>query len=186
LTVTRFATVRDLFDEFPTLKHSVKITPGDDEPIAFVRGLASEGKLREAAAICAFLLRRREAVWWACECLRSRPGIAAADDQALLAAEHWARSPSEEGRDIAQKWGLAGDQTAPSTWAAHAAGYTSGTLTLQGLEPVRVQKHLTVECARCAVLMAETKLDQKDIPAFLQGCVDAAIKLLEAPPPAGR
>lgn len=186
LTATRFATMRDLYDELPAIRHSVPLKPGDEEPLAFVRALAKAGKLREASAICAFLMRRREAVWWACQCLRSRPGLAAADDQALLAAEHWARSPSEEARDIAAKWGAAGEQTAPSSWAAHAAGFTSGSVGAGAEGPIRVPAHLTADSARCAILMCEPKLAQMAIPGFLQECVDRALSLLEAPPGAPR
>lgn len=184
MTATRFATIRDLFEEFPTLAQSAKPDSSDVAPVAHVRRLVREGRRREAVAICAYLLRRREAVWWSCQCLRLRPGIVSEDNKALLAAEHWARTPSEEARDIAQKWGLSGDQTAPATWAAHAAGYTNGTMALQWLEPVRVQKHLTVDSARCAVLLAETKLEQKDVPGFLEDCVNAALNLLEQSQPA--
>ena len=143
MTATRFETMRDLFDEFPSLKHSVKLKPGDEEPVAEVHRLTAAGRLREASALCAFLLRRREAVWWACQCLRLRPGLIEADDQPLRAAEHWVRTLSEEARDVAAKWGAAGDQQAPQTWAAHAAGYSSGTIGAGVDGPVRVPPHLT-------------------------------------------
>ena len=152
MTATRFETMRDLFDEFPSLKHSVKLKPGDEEPVAEVHRLTAAGRLREASALCAFLLRRREAVWWACQCLRLRPGLIEADDQP------------------------------PQTWAAHAAGYSSGTIGAGVDGPVRVPPHLTAESARCAILLAETRLEQKDAPAFLKQCIDAALALLTAQP----
>lgn len=181
MIATRFPTMRDLFEEFPSLKNSTKAMADEAEPLAIVSKLAQSGRGREAVAICAFLLRKREAVWWACQCLRLRPVLALPDDQALRAAEHWARSPSEEARDVAAKWGAAGDQTAPSTWVAHAAGFSGGSVGTGVEGPIRAPAHLTAESARCALLLAEPKLEQKDIPAFQQACVDAAMALLTAP-----
>lgn len=186
MTATRFPTMRDLYDEFPTLMNSAKLVPGNDEPVAFVRRMADEGKLREAVAICAFLLRRREAVWWACQCLRSKPGLAGPDDQAILAAEHWARAPSEEARDIAAKWGVAGDQADPTTWAAHAAGYSGGSVGTGVDGPIRVPPHLTAESARVALLLCETRLPMQEIPEFQHECIDAALRLLTAPRQSGQ
>lgn len=186
VTATHFHTTRDLFDAFPTVKNSVKIVPGDEEPVAAVRKLADSGQLREASALCAYLLRRREAVWWACRSLRLRPGLADADDQALRAAEHWAQSPSEEARDVAAKWAAVGDQAAPQTWAAYAAGYSGGTLGEGFQRPVRVPVHLTAESARLAVLLCEARLGLPEAQSFLRECVDAALVLLAEPPKAGR
>ncbi len=173
--LTRFSTTRALFDEFPTLRQAARILPGEDEPVAFVRKLAGEGKLREAVAICAYILRKREAVAWTCHCLRSRPQLAPPDDQAILAAEAWVARPDEEARDIAHRWGQAGDQNKPTTWAAYAAGFTSGNLAVTHEGPIRMPGHLTAESARVALVLAETQMELDEAKVFLKGCLDAAL-----------
>ena len=139
----RFATARALFDEFPTLSRSAKVEIGDEHPVALVKATAAAGKLREATAICSYVLPRREAVWWVCHCIRMRPQAIPAGDQALLAAEAWAHEPSEKTRDIAAQWGKAGDQHAATTWAAAAAGFTGGNLTGNPEQVVRPTPYMT-------------------------------------------
>lgn len=184
--MNRFVTARALFEEFPTLPQAVKIAPSDEEPVAFVRGLLAAGKLREASAVCAYLLPKREAVWWVCHCLRARSDIIPANDPALLAAEAWAREPTEEARDVAAQWGKAADQQAPTTWAAHAAGFSSGNLAVLPEGPIRVPPHLTAESARVAILLAECKLEPDAVADFLRACIAAAMRYFDSAAQAGR
>ena len=58
----RFATVRALFETFPEVARQIGAAPTDQTPTEFLRGLASQGKLDEAATVCAYLLPRREAI----------------------------------------------------------------------------------------------------------------------------
>jgi hypothetical protein len=176
---TRFSTTRALFDEFPTLRQAARVMPNDDEPIDFVRKLAAAGKLRDAVAICAYILRRREAVHWTCRCLRAKPELVPPDDQAILAAEAWVARPGEAARDIAHRWGQASDQLRPTTWAAYAAGFTSGNLAVTHEGPIRVPAHLTAESARVALVLAETSFEGEEAQTFLRQCLDQALHALE-------
>ena len=175
----RFTTANALFAEFPTLAKAVKVAATDHDPRAFVRTVAADGKLREAVAICAYLMPKREAVLWTCHSLRSRPQLIPAGDQALLAAEAWAREPNEEARDIAAQWGKAADQQEPTTWAAYAAGFTSGNLAVMPEGPIRTPPHLTAESARVALLLAECKLEGEAAREFLRGCLATALRHLD-------
>ena len=156
----------------------MRLVPTDDDPVAFVNAAAEAGKLREAAAMCAYLLPKRDAVWWVCRALRSRPGLIEPADQALLAAEAWARETTEEARDVADRWARASDQQAPPTWAAYAAGFTSGNLAVMPDGPIRTPGHLTGECARVAMVFAECRLDLPEARSFLREAVDAALRWL--------
>jgi hypothetical protein len=174
----RFVTARAAFEEFPTLAKAVRLEPTDDDPRDFVRAAMAAGKLRDAAAVCAYLLAKRDAVWWVCRSLRSRPGLIEPASQALLAAEAWAREPTEEARDIAEKWAKASDQQAPATWVAYAAGFTSGNLAVLPDGPVRTPGHLTGDCARVALVFAECRLEAEPARAFLREVVEAALRWL--------
>ena len=176
--MTRFESTKALFDEFPTLRKAVTLAPTDEDPVGFVRAAVNAGKLRDAAAVCAYLLPKRDAVWWVCRALRSRPGLIDPGDQALLAAETWARETSEEARDIADQWAKASDQQAPATWAAYAAGFTSGNLAVMPDGPVRTPAYLTAECSRVALVFAECRLAPDEARSFLREVVEAALRWL--------
>src|SRR5229473_3186356 len=70
----RFATARALYETFPEVSEQIKVAPTDQFPIDFLKDLVSKDKLDEAVAFCAYLLPRREAVWWACTCARASLG----------------------------------------------------------------------------------------------------------------
>ena len=97
----------------------------------------------------------------------------------LFRSEAWARDPTEEARDLAARWGKAGDQHAAATWAANAASFTSGNLTGNPDQVVRPPASMTPECVRVALLFVEEKLDLNDGKVFVQACIDAALRFLE-------
>ena len=90
---------------------------------AFLDLLMARELFPDAACLLAYALPKRDAVWWACLCVRH---VAAADTPpadlaALEAAERWVTEPQEANRRAAMRAaeGLA-FQTAAS-WAAVAA-----------------------------------------------------------------
>jgi hypothetical protein len=179
IAMTRFATMRALFEEYPNLADAVGVAPTDEPPTTFVRKIAATGALREAVAICAYLLRRRDAVAWTCRCLRSKPELAPPEDQAILAAEAWLRRPDEEACDVAFRWGQASDQSAPTTWAAYAAGFASGYILVEGDKVARTPSYLTWESARVAMALVETRLAPEQARAFLSLSLSQALERLE-------
>ena len=105
----------------------------------FARGLAEAGKFGDAATFCAYLLPRRESVWWACRSVRTLLGdCAQGDAPCLLAAEAWAQKPDEEHREAALRLGEAGDGDDAATWLAKAAGWAGGMIAANPKNPVPV------------------------------------------------
>src|SRR5690349_11314066 len=98
----RFATAEALFETFPELLQKMTARPNEQGPMVFLKGLVTAGKIEDAVTFCAYLLPRREAVWWACGCLRRSLGQLAGDRAAALAAaEAWVREPDDERRQAA-------------------------------------------------------------------------------------
>ena len=65
----RFPTVADLYDAFPAAQDDVGIEPSGEPSLTFLRALvAREAWIRHS--FCAYLLPRREAVWWGCQSVR--------------------------------------------------------------------------------------------------------------------
>ena len=66
----RFATARALFDSFTMANSRISVPPTDEPALDFLRGLVSQDKLDDAVSFCAYLLGRRECVWWGCRSVR--------------------------------------------------------------------------------------------------------------------
>lgn len=177
----RFATARALFETFPQSVTGIATTPTDEHPVAFLQKLAAAGKLDDAVAFCAYLLPRREAVWWACGCVRALSGdIAQSEAACLLAAEAWVYEPDDERRQAALKLGMESDSNAPLTWLALAAGWSGGMLSSHPEMPAPVPPYMTARAARIAVqLSAHYMKDKSRLPAQLQACITDGIKLAE-------
>ena len=77
MTRVRFATAIDLFETFPEVSKTIGVPPTDKPPLDFLRGLSAQGRLEDAVTFCAYLLPRREAVWWSCASVRALSGNAA-------------------------------------------------------------------------------------------------------------
>src|SRR2546430_1764391 len=122
MTLIRFTTVRDLFEAFPAARDDIKAKPSDDPPLVFMRKLIESETPEDAVALCAYMLPRREAVWWACKCVRALGGSRSGEEeQALRAAEYWVQEPGEERRREALRIGTDGSRDAPTSWLALAA-----------------------------------------------------------------
>lgn len=180
MTRVRFSTARALFESFPEVSKKVSVAPTDQFPIEFLKGLASQGKLDDAVAFCAYLLPRREAVWWACGCVRALLGdIKQSTAAALLAAEAWVHEPEDGRRQAALDIGTKGDSNDPLTWVALAAGWSAGMLFAHPTKSVAMPQYMTARAARIAITIGALKVKKDDRPARLQTCIAEGIRLAE-------
>src|ERR1700758_3958241 len=117
MTTLRFAVASEVFEAFPTARNDIAAKPTSQPPLVFLRALAGGPTPDDALAFCAYLLPRREAVWWACQCVRALLGQPTEEDQvALQAAEAWVYEPDEERRRAALAIGRTAERNAASTW----------------------------------------------------------------------
>jgi hypothetical protein len=176
----RFATTQALFESFPDLVKKIGAEPADQCPIAFLRALMSQGKLDAAVAFCAYLLPRREAVWWACGCVRALlEDIPRDEAHGLLAAEAWVYDPNDECRRAALAIGNDGTSGNPLTWLALAAGWSGGLLSAHPKAPRPMPPHLTAQAIRVAVLISAYRLSKGQRAARLKACIAEGIELAE-------
>jgi hypothetical protein len=173
----RFATVRALFESFPEALQHIGAAPTDEAPIAFLKRLAAEGKPDHANAVCAYVLPRREAVWWGCESARTLLGDRSRSETAeLVAAEAWVREPTEENRRTALDIGTKAASNEPMTWLALAAGWSSGTFAST---PFPVPAHMTARGVYVALLICSRIVSANERPSRLQRCIAEGIRLAE-------
>jgi hypothetical protein len=177
----RFATARALFETFPKSVTNIAAAPTDEPPVLFLRKLATAEKVEDAVTFCAYLLPRREAVWWACGCARTLLGeIAHSQAACLLAAEAWVSEPDDQHRQAALELGMQSDSNDPLTWLALGAGWSGGMLSSHPQMSALVPPFMTARAARIAVqLSAHFAKKKNELPAHLQACIAEGIKLAE-------
>jgi len=174
----RFSTARDLFQAFPTALDDMAARPSDRGSLEFVRDLAGGATPEDAITFSAYLLGRREAVWWGHQCLNTLPDRLAPEDLSLLAlAEDWVRRPEEATRIAALDAGMASKTRTPGVWIALAAGWSGGSMIGPDSMPVTPPPYLTAKAVNAGVLSVLARVDRNERAARLHSFVDMAIRL---------
>jgi len=173
----RFTTARELFEAFPTARDDIGAEPTDEGPWAFLKTLLASPTPEDAIAFCAYLLPRREAVWWACQCVRVlAPPRDEAEQAALDTAETWVREPEESRRRVALQLGMTSERQSPATWLLLAAGWSGGSM-VEGEHPVPAPSHLTAKAARAAILIALARKGVGERATQLRACIEGGVQL---------
>jgi len=174
----RFSTAREVFEAFPAARADIEAEPSDDPPQLFVEALLDSPTPEDAIGFSAYMLPRREAVWWTCQCLRALDSMPPAEEGAAIqSAETWVREPEEHRRRAALEIGERGDNRSPATWAALAAAWSGGNMMREG-QPVQAPPHLTAKAARAAVLIALARVPARQRGSQLRACVEHALSLV--------
>jgi hypothetical protein len=110
----------------------------------YLEALIAAGRWHDAIRFLAWALPRREAVWWACQCIRAAnlPPGPPEDARALEAAEKWAASATEDHRRAAFAAGQTVNFETPAALAALAAFWSGGSLSQPRLPVVPPAEHL--------------------------------------------
>jgi hypothetical protein len=182
----RFLTARDVFDAFPTAGDDIEAAPTEIAPVDFLRGLLASGTPEDAIGFCAYLLPKREAVWWGCSCLRGlagqREGQGLSENRCLAAAEAWVKEPQHNRRIEAMRLGMVAPRSDPATWLALATAWSGGDITDNPQSPVPAPPHLTAKAIRAAVLIALARSPTQERRTQLATCIDNGVKLLQRRP----
>jgi hypothetical protein len=177
----RFASAQALFEAFPEVSKKISAAPTDHFPIDYMKRLTSEGKVEDAVTFCAYLLPRREAVWWACGCARDFLGdIPQRQAVGLFAAEAWVYDPDDEHRHAALEIGTNGDSNNPLTWLALGAGWSGGLLDSNPKKPVPMPQYMTARAVHIAIQISALRVKRDQRAARLADCVAEGIKLAES------
>jgi hypothetical protein len=99
-------------------------------PAEFLDALLAAGLHADAVHFLAHGMPRREAVWWACVCVRAsmEPAPPPTAPAAIAAAETWCRDPSEPHRRAAHAAAEATKYEHPAGLAALGAFFSGGSL----------------------------------------------------------
>jgi len=180
MSTARFTSTQQVFEAFPTLPGDLTAAATDELPLIFLDKLAATPTPEDAVSFSAYLLPKREAVWWASQCVRQMGSpVNRAEEVALLTAEAWVRDPEEHRRVAALDLGLNGDHKLPGSWVALAAGGAGGTMTIGQMPGPPVPVHLCARAARSAVLIALARMPFRERPGYIVKCVALCRKLYE-------
>lgn len=180
MTRVRFPTTNALFEAFPELSKHISTPPSDQFPIDYLKALALTTSFLDALVFCAYLLPRREAVWWACGCVRDAlHEIPASRSAGLLAAEAWVSQPDNDRREAALNISNQADEHDPITWLARAAGWSGGFLLSHPQKQIPMPPYMTPRALRMALGLSFSKIKPEEQPARLKLWIAEGIKLAE-------
>lgn len=139
----------------------------DQSPAQAVAALVAAQQFAPAVKLLAWALGRREAVWWACECVQAELDADAPPEEraALDAAHKWAASPSEENRRAAHAEAEKTGYGTPAGQAAVAAFWSGGSLAPPKLAVVPPPEHLLPTAVANAVILAVVQREPLAVPA---------------------
>jgi hypothetical protein len=173
-------TAAEVCQRFAAGEGAKKLLRDGAAPRAFLDALVGAGEFPDAARFLAHALPKREAVWWACQCVRQAgaPDAPPPVKAALEAAERWAADPSEENRRQAQAAAEAAELKTPAGCAAMAAFMSGGSLAPPNVPAVPPGEHLTAHFVAGAVMLAAVQAAPEKAPEkyrkFLALGVDVA------------
>jgi hypothetical protein len=171
----RFASAHSVFETFPDLTYVATRPTNDVDPLAHARALSTSSRPSDAILFISHLLPRREAVWWAIQCVRALTPAGDADE-ALRAAETWVRTPEEDNRRTAQRVANASDRRKPTTWLAFAAGCSGGSLLPTDQTPVPPPPGACAMAVNTAIMLAIAAGDPVGVVRRIAACVAAGIR----------
>jgi hypothetical protein len=186
---TRFLTARDLYEAFPIAADDVGVEANDEGAIAFLQDLIEKQNWDAAISYCAYLLPRREAVWWGCQSVRALAPPDNREAAALRIAEEWVHKPEEEQRLNALAIGRQSNYRAATTWLALGAGWAGPSMppgSLAGFEGavppaddawLPIPPDYTAKAVRSGILIAASKLAPQQRTELLKRCVAEGSRL---------
>jgi hypothetical protein len=152
-----------------------------DEPAPeqFVERLARAKLYADATRFLAYALPERQAVWWACLCVRSVPTCKAT--LAIKSAEAWVRDPTESNREAAlsaggkHKFEMPG---APAAWTAMAAGWSGGAAAIDAEDVPEPPRHLTAHAGSGAILLVAT-MEPDEAEKVYRRCLETGVQIAQ-------
>jgi len=134
-------------------------------PLQFLRALIEKELHPDAIQLIAHYLPKRQAVWWACQCIKSTFGPKTTPQMkaAVEAAEKWVAQPTEENRRAAQQSAELEESGSPANVVGLAAAFSEQPPAADARIRDK-QQYMTAKLAAAAVLLAATSDAEKAKP----------------------
>ena len=171
----RFNDANDVFEAFPTLGRFAPAPTEPSEPLDYARRLNGMPPPQAAIAFISHLLPRREAVWWAAQCV-SAIIDGAAQDEGFKLATRWVREPDDALRREALAYAESHDLNLAATWLARAVGYSGGSLAAPDQPPALPAPDACAQSVNAAVIVAATRTPSPMILPWIRACAEAGVR----------
>jgi hypothetical protein len=141
---------------FPLSEAAAKLLREDMRPDPFLDLLIAQEHHADAVRCLAHAMPVREAVWWACLCVRQERGAAVPPPAAAAqqVAEAWVRGPSDEKRRAAHAAAQAAGVGTPVGLTCEAVFFSEGSLGSAEFQAVPPPEHLAATMAANAIILA--------------------------------
>lgn len=162
-------TAQELLDQFELYEEGAEahLVP-DTAPQISIERLAEAGFYLDAIKLLAHGLPKRESVWWSCLAARAvqKPDTDEDNINALIAAEAWAKAPTEENRLRCRLLGEKTKHKTAASWAATAACWSTGSMAAEGEPEIQTPEYLFAHAVAGAVSIAATEADGDNLDEF--------------------
>ena len=165
----------------------VEVADDQQEPEKVIQTLGEKEEYLDAIRLRAFLLPKRDAVWWGCISVRDEieNDLDPAQTAALGAAVQWVTDPTEENRRAAEDASNSVKNQGSGGMLALAAFWSEGSVGPPSAPHVPADDRLVCQGVSAALITAAYTGDADKAPARLQAFLDKG-KLVaagELPPP---
>jgi hypothetical protein len=126
------------------------------KPRPFLEVLIEKRLDDDAVMLMAHAMPKREAIWWACQCIRLANGATLAPPASglIAEAEAWVAKPTDELRRKTFEMAEGANFDPPAGFLGMAVFFSSGSLSLPNLPPVPPKEHLAAGMVGNAVKVA--------------------------------
>lgn len=128
---------------------ALKLLTAEQTPRQFFDALVAADLFADAMRYLAYVLPKREAVWWAHQSVAAHDAKAARP--VLRCVAEWVIQPTEETRRAAQAAAQVAGPTTPSGLTARAVFWSGGSIAPVGATPVVPGAHLTPQAVAMAI-----------------------------------
>jgi hypothetical protein len=148
-------TAAEICKNFPLSVPAGKLLRDKMQPRPFLDLLIEKEHYADAARFLAHTMPKREAIWWACLCMRPERGAKVPPPTAAAhkAAEAWVVDPSDEKRRAAHDAAQAKEVAPPAALACEAVFFSGGSLAPPKMQVVPPPENLTATMAANAVIL---------------------------------
>lgn len=182
---------REVCAQFELTAEARTLLDEQQSPDAFLDLLLKHGHLPDAIRLLAFGLPKREAVWWACQCVRDclLPDAPPKFLEAVKAAEEWVKKPTEENRWAAKDPGERAGYDKAAAWPALGAFWSGGSMVPAHLPAMAPGPTFTGMAVSGAVLLGAVQRDPANAMELYKRYIDMGIDIANGgtgkPRPAG-
>jgi hypothetical protein len=163
-----------------------KLLDQQTPPADYLAKLNEAGMGEDAVRFLAYALPKREAVWWACQCIReANVDSGETGKAALLAAAVWASDPSEDNRRAAHAAAEKAQGT-PESFAALGAFLSGGSMTPPEAAAVKPAEDFTPRTVAGAVMLAAVGAEPEKAPQKYRRFIDLGVQSANQPLPKGK